>query len=258
MELTWLGAAGFEVKTRDKIFYLDPYLTRNADAEPVQPKTDAGIAPHSNIFISHAHFDHLMDIPHIARLSSSKIYCSDTARQYLIRNKVEENSIHTVQQDRQAFAFDGYDAQALFSHHIKFDKKLVLKTLVKINVKLFACLPYLCQFPCGRVLGWRFVLEDKTLLFYGSAGSTTAELDQAAETPVDILLMPLQGHSNICRIGLNHVNTLNPGVVIPHHHDNFFPPISGQVDIKPFVNGIKSAESRTRVIVPKMNTTIHL
>ena len=66
----------------------------------------------------------------------------------------------------------------------------------------------------------------------------------------------MQGHSDICQIGLNYVKVLKPKIVIPHHHDNFFPPISKLVDIKPFVDKIKNEYRDTSVMIPKMNETI--
>ena len=258
MELLWLGTAGFEIKTDRDIFYLDPYLSRNRDARPVQPKTAADIKPDTPIFISHAHFDHLMDIPEIAPLSRSHIYCSATAGDHLIQKKIHNDQIHIIDRDQQQFDFDSFSAFALFSRHVVFDLKLVISTLLKINTGLFYCLPYFRRFPCGQVLGWRFNLEDKSILFYGSAGATDKELEQAAKEPVDILLLPMQGHSDICNIGLKFVSILKPAIVVPHHHGNFFPPISRQVDIEPFLNGIKDACGHTTVIVPEMNTPISI
>ena len=258
MELTWLGTAGFEISTPQETFYLDPYLSRNQDAVPVQPKTADDIKSGSPIFISHAHFDHLMDIPRIATSAGSVIYCSKTAGEYLTRKNVNPENILIISQNLQQFSFKTFNARALFSHHVVFDKKLVFSTLAKINVRLFKYLPYFYRYPCGQVLGWRFNLEGKSILFYGSAGATCQELEQTAKDPVDILLMPLQGHSDICDIGVDFVKILNPGIVIPHHHDNFFPPISRTVNIDPFLNGIKDTCPNTQVISPKVNQTICL
>lgn len=59
MELKWLGSAGFEFSTRDDRFLVDPFLSRNKYAHPIQ-----NLAPHNfkqtnQVFISHGHFDHI-------------------------------------------------------------------------------------------------------------------------------------------------------------------------------------------------------
>ena len=74
---------------------------------------------------------------------------------------------------------------------------------------------------------------------FGSAGCTEGELARLAVlSSPDVLLFPLQGHSRVCRIAARIVERLKPRVVIPHHHDDFYPPISQAVDIAPFVRSV--------------------
>jgi L-ascorbate metabolism protein UlaG (beta-lactamase superfamily) len=54
----------------------------------------------------------------------------------------------------------------------------------------------------------------------------------------DLLVLPLQGHTHICQIAAHLVERLGPSAVIPHHHDDFYPPISQMVDIAPFVEAV--------------------
>ena len=57
MEITWWGTAGFQIKTGEDVFLIDPYLTRNAAARPKQTLTPADINAAGRIFISHGHND---------------------------------------------------------------------------------------------------------------------------------------------------------------------------------------------------------
>ncbi|SDU57232.1 MBL fold metallo-hydrolase [Desulfobacula phenolica] len=253
MEIKWLGTAGFEVKTGNQVFLIDPYLSRNQNAFPRQDIMPCDIQTASQIFISHSHFDHILDIPQIARQTNADIYCSKVAANMLIRHQVDKHRINPVIADKKKFDFKRYSARAFFSDHIQFDKKLVFSTLLRTHVQLFKYLPLFWRFPCGRVLSWRFMIEDKIIQFFGSARSSLKTLKKIGNTPIDILMFPLQGHSNICKIGLNHVRYLKPKLVIPHHHDNFFPPISKTIDISPFVDQIKKKCKDTRIIVPQIN-----
>jgi len=72
------------------------------------------------------------------------------------------------------------------------------------------------------------------------------------------LLVPLQGHTDICNIALEYVQVMRPGMVVPHHHDHFFPPISMTVDIQPFIDGVKRECPTTEVRVMDINETIVL
>ncbi len=256
MDLKWLGTAGFEIKINDQVFLIDPYLSRNQNAIPKQNITLYDIKKASQIFISHGHFDHILDVPQISRQTHANIYCSDIAADFFKNHQVDAKQIKTVLTDKKLFKFNEYSAKAFFSEHIKFDIKLVFSTLLKINIQFFKYFPLLSKFPCGPVLSWRFYIEDKIIQFFGSAGSSSNELEKMRDEPIDILLLPLQGHSDICQIGLNYVKHLKPKIVIPHHQDNFFPPISKSVDIKPFVEKIDNEHIETNVIIPKMNETL--
>jgi L-ascorbate metabolism protein UlaG (beta-lactamase superfamily) len=108
------------------------------------------------------------------------------------------------------------------------------------------------------VLSWRFTIEDKTVHHFGSGGSTPEELQRLAANPPDLLLVPLQGHSHICDIAFNYVRVLKPRMVIPHHQDNFYPPISTAVDITPFIKAVNEKCPETAIRVIEFNETIIL
>jgi len=76
--------------------------------------------------------------------------------------------------------------------------------------------------------------------------------------PIDILMIPLQGHSDSCQIGVDYVKYFNPGIVIPHHHDDSFPPLSTAIDLQPFVEKINKDFNRTRVVIPRLNEPLNL
>jgi L-ascorbate metabolism protein UlaG (beta-lactamase superfamily) len=108
------------------------------------------------------------------------------------------------------------------------------------------------------VLSWRLNLEGKIVHHFGSGGSPAEEMEKLASKHTDILLVPLQGHTDICNIALEYVHVTQPRVVIPHHHDNFFPPISSAVDIEPFIAGVKRECPGTEVKVLELNETVIL
>jgi L-ascorbate metabolism protein UlaG (beta-lactamase superfamily) len=259
MEIQWLGTAGFRIKFQDQVILVDPYLSRNPDARPIQPLCPKDMAA-SHIFISHGHFDHLMDVPAIASRTNAMVYCSREAAVSLKKTGLNKDQILEISRDNWEGRFDSFHARAFFSHHVKFDKKLLFSTLWKINFKIPKYLPLFREFPCGQVLSWQFSLGGKRLHFFGSAGSPLDELERLkrGSDPIDILLVPLQGHSDICEIAARYVKIFNPKLVIPHHQDDFFPPISRQVDITPFVKQIKKESPATRVKILKFNESFYI
>jgi L-ascorbate metabolism protein UlaG (beta-lactamase superfamily) len=258
MELTWFGTAGFRIKTGEHTILIDPYFTRNDKALPIQSLKPADIHEGDLIFISHGHFDHILDVPEIASKTGARIYCGNGIEDTLIQKEVNRELVQCVNSDGEKFEFNGVKAQAFFSHHVKFDRWLLIKTLARVNVRLPRYLPLMREYPEGQVISWRFNIEDKVLHHFGSAGSTPDELERLGSKPTDTLLVPLQGHTHIIQIALNYVKALQPSVVIPHHQDNFFPPISTMVNLQPFVDGVKQVAPNTEVRVLEMNQTVTL
>lgn len=256
MEIKWLGTAGFQFTLKEQSFLLDPFFSRNLKAEPVLSLKPEQIEKADAVFLSHGHFDHIMDVPQIASATGCPVFCSGTAAKTLTKRGVAEKQIHPVISDDQDFSFDTFRARAFFSSHVQFDMKLVILTLLKMNFRVYKYQPLLKHYPCGQVLSWRFYIDDKIIHFFGSAGATREELRRFRDEPADILLLPLQGHSDICGIGTAIVSQLKPKCVIVQHHDNFYPPISKRQDIGPFLKDISRKFPDTEVIVPEINTPI--
>jgi len=256
MEITWWGTAGFQIKTGEQVFLIDPYLSRNATARPKQPLVPSDIPGADQIFISHGHFDHIFDIPAIASQTDCRVYCCPVAADTLKQNGLKSDQIQEVPEDDYTVAFDGYRARAFFSQHVKFDRWLLIKTLGRINLRIPRYLPLMKEYPVGQVLSWQFEIDGQILQHFGSAGSTPEELERLSDQRIDILFVPLQGHTRICDIALRYVQALKPHMVIPHHQDDFFPPISTYIDIRPFIKGVKRTCPDTEIRIMQINETI--
>ena len=254
MLVTWYGTAGFRIETGGGGLLIDPYLSRNAEARPALPFGSEGVTEGDEIFISHGHFDHIADVPQIARRTGACVYCSAIAAEALHRQGVPGTQIVAVH-DGEGFDFGVYQAQCFHSAHVRFDLPLIARTLTRalpsvlFDVRLF---PLSRRWPQGQVLSWRFTLaaeNDRVVHHFGSAGCTKDELARLATLGApDVLMFPLQGHSRICEIAARVVERFKPRVVIPHHHDDFFPPISQAVDIAPFVWAVGRLSPSVKVI----------
>lgn len=258
MKITWLGTAGFRVESEGCAFLIDPYLSRNGNALPVQPLGPADMSSAECIFVSHGHFDHVYDVPEIALNTDCEVYCCKLTADLLEKRGVGRDRIHGVLFDGHSFDFGGWEAAAFFSKHVRFDRRLMVRTFTRIHFRLPRYLPLVKEYPEGQVLSWQFTIEGKTIHHFGSGGSSSGELEALAKKPTDILLVPLQGHTRICDLALEYVRALRPKKVIPHHFDDFFPPISTMINIKPFIEGVDRACQGTEVIVPRMNEPVLL
>jgi L-ascorbate metabolism protein UlaG (beta-lactamase superfamily) len=198
----------------------------------------------SEIYLSHGHFDHAYDVPQIAHQTGATVHCSEEVATALCRHDVGRAQT-VVSRDGDSFDLGTYRAKCFNSTHVRFDLPLIATTLRRSLPELGLLLlrwRELGRWPEGQVLAWRFTLTAKNgrvVQHLGSAGCTEEELDRLCEMrSPDVLLVPLQGHTHICRIAARIVEGLRPRVVIPHHHDDFHPPISQAVDIAPFVEAV--------------------
>ena len=256
MEITWWGTAGFQIKAGEQMFLIDPYLSRNAAARPQQPLMPSAISRADQIFVSHGHFDHILDIPAIAAQTECKVYCCPVAAKTLKQKGLKTDQIQEIPNDDTTLTFEGYRARAFFSQHVKFDRWLLVKSLSRINFRIPRYLPLTKEYPVGQVLSWQFEIDGRVLQHFGSAGSTPDELKRLGQHKIDTLLVPLQGHTRICDIALKYVQAIKPRMVIPHHQDDFFPPISTYVDIRPFIKAVRRTCPDTAIRIMQINETI--
>lgn len=226
MELTWLGTAGFIVKHKGIEFAFDPFLSRGAGAS--SPFGASDFANSRAIFIGHGHFDHTYDVPAIARESEAIVFAPGLTGLLLRVRGLPKNRL--VPALPKSPLLTDVKMQAFRSAHVDFDWPLIQSTAKRCGFG--GCLHVAglgVRFPKGLVQTYYFELAHKKFLFISTGGCTELELQAYRKLEVDYLLAPLQGHSEISRICADQVMAIAPKVVIPHHHDDFYPPLSQDI-----------------------------
>ncbi|MFN8589117.1 MAG: metal-dependent hydrolase [Candidatus Eisenbacteria bacterium] len=78
--ITWLGHSAFEVITPGgKVLLLDPWVTGN----PKTPEDRRVLTKADVIVVSHAHGDHVSDVPEIAKRTGAKVVCGFEVGEHL-------------------------------------------------------------------------------------------------------------------------------------------------------------------------------
>ena len=67
---------------------------------------------------------------------------------------------------------------------------------------------------------------------------------------MDLLSLPLQGHTRIHELALRLVGTLTPKQVLPQHFDDGFPPVSQEAPTGPFLRLMSRIHPKVEVLVP--------
>ncbi len=240
MKLTWLGTAGFEVKVNNKIILIDPFLSRNPEAIPRIPLKPEEVTQADYIFLSHGHFDHSADVGTIAKQTKAKIFCSEKASEIFIREEVPKEQIQMIIAG-DVLDFESFKVTIIKSRHIKFGLMTLLWKFFswKVIKSVRNLIKELKKYPKGDVFGFFFELKNEPFTFchFGSGGYYKEELEKFRP---DLFLAPVAGRRNAPKVMAEMTKLLNAKMVIGHHWDDFYPPISWRVSIEDFEKEVKA------------------
>ncbi len=256
MKLRWLGTAGFELVSGDTVILIDPYLTRNDRARPVQPLQPDDLKHADAILVSHGHFDHTYDIPRIAINTGARVICPEGVGMSLQRRSTPPGQVQPLR-PFETVSIGEVTVTAFPSQHVDFDVPLVLKTLSRSVTRM----PEIAmlgpsRFPLGGVFVYLIEVEGKRLVHMGSAHLESEVTERAR--PVDVFLVPVQGRTDIQKVAVRLTRELKPVLAIPHHHDSFYPPLSQSVDLHPYLAGVAREVPGTMVVTPHLNRWMEL
>jgi len=120
IEMRWLGTACFEiVMPNKKTLMIDPYLDDSVSA----PITSDEIKACDYIFLTHGHYDHVLDVGKLAERFKSRVFCSDMVATALIEHQnVSPERINRVKPG-QIIHEEGLRVEVLKGYHVDFAKE---------------------------------------------------------------------------------------------------------------------------------------
>jgi L-ascorbate metabolism protein UlaG (beta-lactamase superfamily) len=213
----WLGVGGIELKGPHQTVLIDPYLSRiplwNLLIGHVRPRRDAVrecISEADAVLVTHSHFDHVMDVPFIARQTGANIYgSSNTCRLARISNVATEQ-IHEIRAG-DSIELDSFRIRVLPAGHVKLPLYPPRPLSAELKLPLKAL-----DYRMDTIYSFHVQVNDLTLLVNPGHVNDTAV---AAEI---LLIHPhLRGSEEYRRL-----KELKPRTVIPIHWDNHHRPLS--------------------------------
>ena len=272
LQFTYFGAAGWEISNDDVTVLIDPYISRIRYVDRQHPDDDRRayardevgdwdtdlidrlITKADFILVHHGHYDHLGDVPYIAKKTGAKVIGSETTITILRAYGIPDDQLYAVG-GGEDYQFENFSVRVIPSIHSALGEKHYFDSRrYDRNTELEAPLR-IDQFIEGGSLMFLARFDNHSVLTMGSMNFIERELEGL--TP-DILLAGVNGS----RLGLYNYDerlvrvTGNPPVIIPTHWDSFSWPyeISQQsnVDQKliPFRDTVAEISPDSRVVIP--------
>ena len=214
----WLGVAGLEFTIEGFTLLVDPFFTRPGmvavlTSRRVQPdeSLSARHAPHAHaVLVTHPHYDHLMDVPAIARRTGAPVYGSAFTCQLL--------GLHGIpaSQTRRVVVGDHFDAGPF-----RVEVLPALHPPLPFTRLYHATLP---DYPPAAVRQLRLsdYWMDVSYSFRIQTGRLTVLVGNHP-SPADLLfLAPYYAPEQLAAI----LRAVHPRRVVPIHWDDFTRPLS--------------------------------
>ena len=233
MKLTWFGTAALLLESGDTAIAFDPFLSiAPGDAEGKPASAPGPLAGASDVFVTHGHFDHILQIPYIC--PQARIYATKTPAESLRRRGLQSLRELTA---GQTVEIGPFTIRSFQGRHCRFDAVLIWKTA--FSRRVWANLRHMCRLlrwnrqyqESGEILFYEVCAGDHRIQIMGSLG-----LDPDTDYPVgaDVLVLPFQGRSDLTAWALPIVRRLAPKRVLLNHYDDSFPPMTVQIDTGDF------------------------
>ncbi len=284
MTLSYLVNAGWQITDGKTVILVDPYLSRilAAAAAPGMPgmssadnsetrhligvddplipdntTIDAHIRRADYIFVSHSHFDHIMDVPYIARKTGATVIGTESTTNVMRAHGIGRDHLITVK-GGEDYQFGTFSVRIIPSLHLALNAKHYFDSgLIPPTVHIPLRRRDLAE---GGTLAFLIRMGGHRILVFGSNNFIEKEVEGLRP---DVLI----AGPDVTPFGPWEEETYNytqrlmravccPQAVVPSHWDNFMLPYSSSQDkyvkrLEPFTQQVKSACPNTHVEIFK-------
>lgn len=229
LTVRWLGTAGYELTAAEgHVLLIDPYLTRvglgrylTGAIAPDPVAISRGVRRADGVLVGHSHFDHVMDVPLIARRTGAHVWGSRSTANLLEGLGLPHAAFTGLDKHRATtFEVGPFKVTAIPSLHSRF--------AIGNNVPYPGDIPCTCDiamrgkdYRCGDVFSFLIDYHGFRLYHLGSANLSEDQIPREARD-VDLLLMCIAARFATERFVARALSALTPRRLVPMHYDNMW------------------------------------
>jgi L-ascorbate metabolism protein UlaG (beta-lactamase superfamily) len=232
--------------------------------DDVAPADAAAIATHvpraDFVLVTHTHYDHVLDVPQIALKTHAVVLGTESTENVLRAYKVPEEQLITVR-GGEDYEFGAFSVKVIPSLHSPLDHKHYFSS-EKAPEGMKAPLTLRQMHPEGGTLAYLIRFHGHQILAFGGMNYIEREIEGLQP---DVVLVGAAGSrkENYDYSGRLMRALHFPALVLPTHWDNFTAPYGASqqssIDaLQSFIDDIKAASPKTKVITPKYFEAIPL
>lgn len=266
----WLGTAGWRIDVGSRTLLVDPYLSRfrtglftgsfdaatnlHVDADAVA----AHVGNPETVLVTHSHWDHFNDVPHIAHTTGARVVGTMTTYNLAVAYGVDASQLSPVK-GGEVFDFGDYVVEVIASLHSR-------------NAAYSMAFPgvrhrppdepqTISELPEGDTLAFQVTVKRGPSMFFMGA-SDFVERNLASLAP-DVAMVALRSsdatHAYVPRL----IAALDrPATVVPVHWDNFETPLQNPPTVTAtdarrldaLISGMRKAAPGMRILRPEYLT----
>ncbi|SDL00887.1 MBL fold metallo-hydrolase [Streptomyces indicus] len=267
----WLGTSGWRIDVGGRTVLFDPYLTRfktglyEGDFKPeTRLESDPDLVREhigrpELVLVSHSHWDHIADVPQIAKSTGARIVGTETTFHLLVAFGVDPEQISVVK-GGELLDFDGITVEVVPSLHSR-NKRHSYFAPGTLNSPPATAPKTIKDLPEGDTLAFQVTAGRTGPAAFLMGASDFAERAVQGLRP-DLAMVAVPSSTATARYVPRLLRALDrPGVVVPVHWDNFEEPLSEPprrdpaMDLDGFVAQVRQASPTSRIVIPDYRTT---
>jgi L-ascorbate metabolism protein UlaG (beta-lactamase superfamily) len=229
VRVTYLGVNGYQFEANGHALLVDPYFTRagltavalQQRIEPDEARIAFGlqhIRPRADaVLVTHAHFDHLLDVPEIMRRTNARLLSGATAVNLTISCGLPRRRCLFVQPGSTR-VIGPWRIWALPAAH---DRILGWLPFRGTKTQPGTCPAKASDWRLGEPMA--FLVEANGKRIYIDSGGTLEVLPRTQLAPVDLAILGVALPDSRKRFHAA-IDRLRPKYVLPSHQDDFFAP----------------------------------